>query len=394
MTWWTVTVTSEQAITVGTGTTRAFHTPSFGYIPGSTLRGALARAWLMEHGTGTEFRDTFDGDVRFGPLLAEGSDVASQSVARRKYCPGPGRYIDLAFSADVPPASEQLKGDVVWAAPDSMQTVVRTAIDETTRTAKEGSLFSRQAHRRRRRFTGHIVGDAALVERLREFAQVSIGGLKSVLGRASISIEPAAAPPVTDAERVVLRTLSPSILIDDAGRPCLDIRKAFDGFDVVEAWGGRSTIEGTSGWHAASNTPKPVDAAIAPGAVIALRRPDLEALAGLLARGIGTRRAEGFGWLEAVASPWQPPEGLEEGPGDAPAPQSVPWGEALAWRLRDRRALANWLVELPPSGDIEPIARQRAWKNLTVSQREVAQRVLADTPVQDRNAAASALRRN
>ena len=40
MSWWRVTVTSEQTIVVGTGATRAFHTPSLGYIPGSTLRGA------------------------------------------------------------------------------------------------------------------------------------------------------------------------------------------------------------------------------------------------------------------------------------------------------------------------------------------------------------------
>ena len=32
MTWWKVTVTSQQSITIGTGTTRAFHTPSLGYI--------------------------------------------------------------------------------------------------------------------------------------------------------------------------------------------------------------------------------------------------------------------------------------------------------------------------------------------------------------------------
>ena len=71
MSWWRVTVTSEQTIVIGTGATRAFHTPSLGYIPGSTLRGALATAWRIRYGDpDSVFQETFDHSVRFGPLLA------------------------------------------------------------------------------------------------------------------------------------------------------------------------------------------------------------------------------------------------------------------------------------------------------------------------------------
>lgn len=88
MSWWRVTVTSEQAIVIGTGATRAFHTPSLGYIPGSTLRGALATAWRIRYGDpDSVFQETFDHSVRFGPLLAVTGDVANQSVLRRKYAP-------------------------------------------------------------------------------------------------------------------------------------------------------------------------------------------------------------------------------------------------------------------------------------------------------------------
>lgn len=390
MTWWKVTVTSQQSITIGTGTTRAFHTPSLGYIPGSTMRGALARAWMMHGADSSMFRDIFDGTVRFGPLLAEGSDVANQSVARRKYEDGPNKFVDLAFSpSDEPPGTvEQLKGDVMWAAEGSMRTVVRSALYADSKTARDGSLFSREVHRRHQRFTGHIVGGEALVKPLKEFPHVSIGGQKSVLGRAELRIEPAEVPKVKDLKRAVLRTLSPTILIDDAGRPDLEFVSAFRGYNVEKVWGARLTTDGTSGWHAASNTPKPVDAAIAPGAVVVLQDPDPAKVAELLNRGIGTRRAEGFGWLELVTHPWEPPTTEEETCGLDD--QEVP--AALGWSLRARRSLADWLMDLGEN-DLDQIKTQRAWINLTDKQRKDVEKILRETPGEHRKAIASMLRR-
>lgn len=396
MTWWKVTLKSQQSITLGTGATRAFHTPSLGYIPGSALRGALARAWLVECGEGDpRFQETFDGTLRFGPLLAENSDIASQSVARRKYWTGDDRYVDLAFQdGEDLEGAEQLKGDVMWAPGGGMRSIVRTALDEVTKTAKEGSLFSREAHRKCRTFTGHIVGDEHLVEPLRQFTRISIGGQKSVHGRCEVTIDKVAAPVVADPARVVLRTLSPSILTDDAGRPMLDIADAFWGFDVQEAWGNRLTADGVSGWHAASNTPKPSEAAIAPGAVVVLRNVDPRALGELLNRGIGTRRAEGFGWLEVVTEPWSPPVADDERSVVGKEPAEARWRQAEGWALRDRRSLANWLVELDSSADLSQIQGQRAWLNLTAEQQDVVEKVLQETPEPNRKAIASTLRRN
>ena len=115
MSWWRVTVTSEQAIVVGTGATRAFHTPSLGYIPGSTLRGALAAAWRIRYGDpDPAFRKTFDHSVRFGPLLAVTGDVASQSVLRRKYTSGDDEYVDCAFEDAGDAVGDYVNGDLIW----------------------------------------------------------------------------------------------------------------------------------------------------------------------------------------------------------------------------------------------------------------------------------------
>lgn len=395
MTWWKVTVTSQQAITMGTGATRAFHTPSLGYIPGSVLRGALARAWLVAHGEGhPEFQRIFDGPLRFGPLLAEGSDIANQSVARRKYWAGDAPYVDRAFhDGEDLGVAEQLKGEVMWASGDGMTSTVRTALDQVTRTAKEGSLFSRESHCRDRVFVGHIVGDPELVEPLRKIQHLSIGGQRSVQGRATVTIEQTDTPTVHAAPRVVLRTLSPSILVDDAGRPVLDFAAAFPGCDVENAWGTRLASDGTGGWHAASNTPKPSDAAIAPGAVVVLRDADPKVVDDLLNRGIGTRRVEGFGWLEEVAEPWSPPTSEEERkirrePGEAA------WRKALEWTPRARKSVAKWLRELNGAADLTRIEKQRAWLSLTEGQRDAVGRILRETPEAHRKVIAGALERN
>ncbi|MFC2688006.1 MAG: RAMP superfamily CRISPR-associated protein, partial [Arachnia propionica] len=139
MSWWRVTVTSEQTIVIGTGATRAFHTPSLGYIPGSTLRGALATAWRIRYGDpDPAFRKTFDHSVRFGPLLAVTGDVANQSVLRRKYAPGDGEYVDCAFEDVGDAVGEHLKGDVIWGDKNALKVVTTTAIDPEKRTALDG----------------------------------------------------------------------------------------------------------------------------------------------------------------------------------------------------------------------------------------------------------------
>ena len=394
MSWWRVTVTSEQAIVIGTGATRAFHTPSLGYIPGSTLRGALATAWRIRYGDpDSVFQETFDHSVRFGPLLAVTGDVASQSVLRRKYAPGDGEYVDCAFEDAGDAVGEHLKGDVIWGDKNALKVVTTTAIDPEKRTALDGNLFSREAHRRRQTYHGLIHGDENLVGRVAELESASIGGRRSVMGRARIRIEPTPPPELPASGDVVLRTLSPTIRLNDAGAPTLEWKgmKTFEGFEVVDAWGGRLAGEGISGWHMASGTPKPGDIAIAPGAVVKLREPDRNKVLELLERGLGTRRAEGFGWLEQVTKPWRPPGGKpgEEQTGGVATPDL---DAMLGWPLEDRRAVAGWLQELREGDDTKTLESRRAWLNLTEGRRAAARRVIRDTPQAQRNPWASRLR--
>jgi len=159
----------------------------------------------------------------------------------------------------------------------------------------------------------------------------------------------------------------------------------------VGGGGGRVAGEGISGWHLASGTPKPGDIAIAPGAVVKLREPGRDKVLKLLERGLGTRRAEGFGWLEQVTKPWRPPGGKpgEEQTGGVATPDL---DAMLSWPLEDRRAVAGWLQELREGDGTEPLEGRRAWLNLTEGRRAAARRVIRDTPQAQRNPWASRLR--
>lgn len=392
MNWWRVTVTSEQATTIGIGATRAFHTSTAQYIPGSTLRGALAAAWRLRHGDDRpdDFRRLFDGTTRFGPLLAQGSDVTSQSVWHAKYHEGPGKYTDEAFQGHPDGAGSNLRGDIMWEGGSlAIRAVTSTAINETKKTAEEGALWSRAVHRRGLTYTGHIVGDD-LIGELDDVKRISIGGRRSVLGRAQFALKqcPAPEPP---AGRVVVRTISPTILIDDAGRPSTDFKAALESFglDVATVWAGRLAPNGTSGWHQASGTPKPEDIALAPGAVAALEVVSPENLTKLLDHGLGVRRAEGFGWVELVPEPWQPPGQAEKT--QTPV-AGTDWAKSCTGFTQDeRRTLADWLQEYQ---SFDPRLRDTAaGKNFTDQKWEVVKQVLNEVPPGQRNAVASDLRR-
>jgi hypothetical protein len=45
-----VSVTTRQRVALGTGSEVGFFTGSHPFVPGSVLRGALAAAWIAEHG--------------------------------------------------------------------------------------------------------------------------------------------------------------------------------------------------------------------------------------------------------------------------------------------------------------------------------------------------------
>ncbi|SHJ89708.1 CRISPR-associated protein Csx10 [Tessaracoccus bendigoensis DSM 12906] len=420
--WLKVTATCQQEITIGTGATRAFMTPTNDFIPGSVVRGALAKVWRLAYGDRQPlFRPTFDGAVRFGPLLAQGSDVGSQSVWRCKYhrnhsepehvdgafaCPHCGRQgiTDPCPACGVPQAKapsmcsrpgEPLKGAVAFGT-QVKKVVASTAIHPDRMTALESSLFAREVFPKGTVFSGYIVGDTELNQKLREFPHVTLGGRRSVLGSVELSLDPTQAPePIQTRGTVILRTISPTILVDDTGAPTTDVASAFPAGKVERIWGGRLTIDGTSGWHAASGLPKPGDLALAPGIVVALSGLGPDHLRGILDEGIGVRRPEGFGWLEVVEAPWRPPQRAEQGVTDPRLPDTNR-PDLESFTPRELKWLAGWLRD---SREWNASHYPALWdttvgKNLNHHKRTIVRSTLETTAPGTRTALASELERS
>lgn len=339
--WFTVTITSQQRTSFGTGGERAYLTHTHPYLPGSVLRGALAAAWLR-NGKPTDegFRTIFERG-RFSPALPGWAQVQNQSVSRCKYhdeaADGHEEYIDHAFRTDSSATDaepfcgagrEHLKGDCTRAGIISR---VTTALAPRTNTAAESQLFAREMIEKGTVFTGHIVlPDGADPTRLEKINLAYFGGRGTVMGRCTVDIRPdPAGPPGLPGDeqgRVVLRTISPTILVDDAGFPSTDLAGALEqvtgvGPNERELWASRAESGLASGWHAASGLPKPAEIALVPGAVAVLNGVETGRLRRLLDEGLGLRRNEGYGWVEVMTQPWSP---LAETPREASPPLDTP----------------------------------------------------------------------
>ncbi len=319
-----VTVVAQQPLSLGTEAEVAFYTPSHQHVPGSVLRGALAAAWISEHGTPTgdnphagRFRALFDGDIRFGPLLVEGSTRTPMSVHKCKYpvseqckqtivdaafehvprCPGCGRRLEAA------------KGELVMPTGFVMHRSTRTAINPKTGRTEDGMLYSQGALPTGTTLVGHIHGHDEWLERDRP---LWLGGRRSVGGHAEYAVEQVDLPPPpmpADGEPLVLRLVTPAIFVDSVGRPRLDPDPVLDlaGTSVSRRgpWNRPATW---SGWHAASGLPKPTELCAAAGSTYRITGSS-DALARLARRaateGVGLRRAEGFGVVEVATAPWR-----------------------------------------------------------------------------------------
>jgi len=319
-----VEVRAEQPLHLGSRLDAGWLTDTHRFVPGSVLRGALAAVWLAEHRPpkpdtrgDVEFQRLFEGGVRFGPLYPSDDALRPLSVFGCKYADDDacrGFTHDAAFDGAAPAACphcgspvEASKGHV-----DGVRVVehTRAQLDERERAA-EGRLYTRRALPAATRLTGLIDGDpgAELAWLVHTEYAVRFGGRRSTSGLATLSASAEASPTaftgfLPDQRRLVVRLLAPGIFVDELGRPSWlpDIAElsAILGvpvaFDAVFA---RPTV--VSGWHAASNLPKPRDFAVAAGSVFVLRfdagLPDHADLHRLWQAGLGLRRAEGNGWI-------------------------------------------------------------------------------------------------
>ncbi len=391
-----VTVTARQRLALGVGSEVSYFTGTHSFVPGSVLRGALAAAWIAEHGPprpgAAAFRELFDGPIRYGPMYEPGAVLVPVSVWLCKYPNGAdcdARAIDAAFEEGVEcPACHgplaQGKGQIRFRDGMALQRITRTSIDPATARAADGELYAHGALPAGIMLTGYIHGRDPWLEQPR---QLRLGGRRTVSGSAdyqAVPVDPpegmaagwpglaeasaeAGMPPGSggpDIAGLVIRLASPAVFVDAAGRPRLapDPDLDLDGATVGRSWARPVTW---SGWHAASRLPKPDELCAAPGSTYRItgRAATLRRLAERLPRdGAGLRRAEGFGDIRVARGPWRPPARAESA-----GPLSTADARVRAWLadLRDlaldppqRRWVAGALRELQlarerPAGDTD-----------------------------------------
>ncbi|MEO3747198.1 RAMP superfamily CRISPR-associated protein [Plantactinospora sp. B5E13] len=319
-----VTVVARQRLALGVASEVGYYTASHPYVPGSVLRGALAAAWITEHGppghgnpATDEFRTLFDGHIRYGHLLPDGSHRTPLSVYRCKYPTSDACHdtvVDQAFeTGDHCPACgmrlEQSRGDLD--VPGGLTRITRTSIDPTTGRAKDGELYANSALPAGTTLSGLIHGYHPWLAQPRT---LWLGGRRTVGGQAELTTtphHPPAAPPAPEpGQPLVVRLTSPAVFVDPAGRPRLEPEPTLDLTPGATLLPGAWTRPVTwAGWHAASRLPKPTDLCAEAGSTYRITGPPdiLATLAERLGRdGIGLRRAEGFGSVTIATGPWRP----------------------------------------------------------------------------------------
>ncbi len=365
-----VTVLARQGLALGGPPEVGFDKATLPYVPGSTLRGALATAWIQEHGFPTaanprrpEFIGLFERDVRYGPLFQDGTTVVPLSAIWCKYPATPACEewsADAAIDGDTATCphcgkgTDSGKGEVTGV---QTRRVLRTELDHDGRALDE-HLYARHELQAALTYRGQLAGSHPWLEQTRE---IWLGGRTSTRGLATFQVspepgEPAAATigePVRADGALVIRLASPAIIVDDAGRPTLDPVP-----EIVRVLGlPESAVLGKSswtrpvrvgGWHAASGLPKPAELATGLGSVIVVHfsgQPSTERLRHLATEGIGLRRIEGFGSVQVNPSPWR----LTQVP-PAPAAAAAAEGPSALAGLRDHgllhdQTVVRWLLD-------------------------------------------------
>lgn len=297
-------------------------------VPGSTVRGALAAAWVAQHGFDWQdprVRTIFESSVWFGQARPEGAKLQGISEVTCKYeergegCRKSGYDVALRVASGEPLVARCPSCGGSWDRGrgwhfSDLKIVSSTRTALVHGVAKNSELFTRRALEKGTILRGKVRIDASLDHEaltwLQDEQQVRIGGQRSVLGEALWSAvrqpesprRPAARP-----TRVVLRCQSPTIVTADHGGATLDpqtaLRRALgEGVTIVADWVRPIQV---SGWHMASGLPKPDEWAIGPGSTFVIEGAPAD-LDTLLVHGIGLRRHEGYGDVVVVEQPEEP----------------------------------------------------------------------------------------
>jgi CRISPR-associated protein Csx10 len=299
-------------------------------IPGSTVRGALASAWLNgdapEGATSQRFHDLFERSLVVRPAIPEHMHLSAMSVRWCKY-PLPADGTDQSFCAGTDDAAAYVDEQPPKTCPNCggglesgrgygwqsgtrtgppTVAVIRTALN-TDGVAKDEQLFTRRALERDMILRGSLLVldpdrfSAELVW-LRIRRELRVGGQRSVLGLAEWTASDTSAPPGHPIpDHAVLRFTSPAILVDEHGAPTLDpgpeLRRLCP--DAVLDHGSWLRPVRVGGWHAASGLPKPEDWAVEAGSTFVVNGLPTDASPRLVL-GLGLRRLEGYGAVELL----------------------------------------------------------------------------------------------
>ncbi|SHJ67599.1 CRISPR-associated protein Csx10 [Tessaracoccus bendigoensis DSM 12906] len=406
MNWLKLTITSGQRVSLGQGGERAFLTTSHPVIPGSVVRGGLAAAWVAAGGNrDEEFSQVFES-CRFSPAIPTGTVVVGQSVKECKYHRGTGHpeRHDEAFDGRLAPDDHGCAGRNVAKggySATAFVTVTTTALNPRRHTAAEAQLFSRQTIERGTEFVGYVVLPDGVQDRmLRRLSTAFFGGRGSVMGRCSVKFEALSGPPRLpgSSAELVVRTISPTLLVDPSGAASTDLRDALEraGIDVVDCWAHRFDTGVAGGWHLASGLPKPTEIALAAGATALIKNPGPEKLTRLLDAGIGVRRSEGYGWLEVLPAPVFEGQSVAVTPrrdGAVEVPETASGWPATVKAFKLQPQELQWLAGRLRGTPHGHILDDDDWKEpgvgrLSRPQRDGVQRVVRDVDPGERNSLA------
>ena len=227
---------ARQGLAIGGPAEVGFDKTTLPYIPGSTLRGALASVWISEHGIPKashprreEFIGLFERDIRYGPLFQDGTSVVPLTATWCKYPSTSGCEewsADAAVDGDAGTCphcgngTDTGKGEVSGV---RIRRVLRTELDGDGRPV-QGRLYARHELESGITYRGYLTGSHPWLQEARE---IWLGGRTSTRGLATVEVTPEpdepAAPVIPALARadgaLVVRLTSPAIIVDDAARP-------------------------------------------------------------------------------------------------------------------------------------------------------------------------------
>lgn len=316
-----VVLRAHQALHLGTGRGAGFSAVTRRHVPGSTLRGALCASWWREHpGSDQADFEARIARVSFGDAVAKSSDGFDQPLplpvaasldrrvckAPRTGCPETGYPWTVVECSVCRGRTEPAKGERVMHGA-AVRAATRVALTPSEQ-ARDDMLFERQGLLLNddTRLVALAAGDIGWLTQPGQVLRIGASG--SVAGRVTVAaLEPVETPTLAlDAgeNRTRIELMTPGVYIDEWGfavdRPTAeDIHWAFRLSEDTQVTVERAFVRWTtaSGWHTASNRPKPEDSAVVAHSCyhVVLDVPTSTSVPRVV-HDLGLRTAEGYGW--------------------------------------------------------------------------------------------------